>query len=127
MTDAELMARLEDGTLPESEFRHAAHVRAAYVYLRESGFAGAVTRMEATIRSYAAAHGKADLYHETITIAFLALINERLRLSGDGGGWAGFAAAHPDLLDRACLTRYYRPETLATPRARQVFVLDERG
>jgi hypothetical protein len=31
------------------------------------------------------------------------------------------------LLDRAYLARYYRPETLATPRARQVFVLDERA
>lgn len=126
MTDAELIARLEDGTLPESEFRHAAHVRAAYVYLRESGFAGAIERMGAAIRGYAAARGKDGLYHETITVAFLALINERLRLSGDRGGWAVFAAAHPELLDRACLTRYYRPETLATPRARQVFVLDER-
>jgi hypothetical protein len=127
MTDAELIARLEDGTLPESEFRHAAHVRAAYIHLRESGFAGAIERMGAAIRGYAAARGKAGLYHETITVAFLVLINERLRLSGDGSGWVGFAAAHPELLDRACLTRYYRPETLATPRARQVFVLDERG
>ena len=126
MTDVELLAALENGTLPESAFRHETHVRVAYLYLRELGFAAAVDRMATTIRSYAAAKGKAGLYHETITVAFLALINERLRLTGDSGGWPGFAAAHPDLFDRQCLTRYYRPETLASARARQVFVLEER-
>lgn len=126
MTDAELVAALEDGTLPEAQFRHDAHVRAAYHYLRELGLPGAIARMAAAIRNYAAARGKDRLYHETITVAFLALINERLQLSGDGGGWAGFAAANPDLFERDCLARFYRPETLASPTARRVFVLEAR-
>ena len=123
MTDAELLAALEDCSLPESAFRHATHLRAAYLYLRSGSFPEAIARMSKSLRSYAAAHGKSDLYHETITVAFLALINERIATRGDGGGWEGFAAANPDLFDKRLLRHYYRPETLETPIARKTFVL----
>jgi hypothetical protein len=60
-----------------------------------------------------------------VTVAFLALINERIARNGDGGGWEGFAAANPDLLDRRLLSHYYRPETLSSPVARRAFVIGE--
>jgi hypothetical protein len=126
MTDSQFLAALEGCTLPGTEFRHAAHVRAAYLYLREGSFADAIARMSATLRRYAGAHDKPGLYHETITVAFLSLINERLQRDGDGGGWPGFAAAHRDLLDGRILARYYRPETLKSQIAREVFVLEAR-
>jgi hypothetical protein len=125
MTDAELVAALENGSLPESEFRHRNHVRVAYIYLRGLTFPEAIERMSGALRSYATAKGKQNLYHETITIAFLALINERIARNGDGGGWEGFAAANPDLLDKRFLSHYYRRETLGSPVARKVFVLGE--
>jgi len=125
MTDAELIAAIEDGSLAESEFRHANHVRAAYTYLRAATFPEAIGRMSRALRSYAAARGKAQLYHETITVAFLALINERIARGGDRGGWAGFAEANPDLLDKRLLAHYYRRETLQSPLARRVFVIGE--
>lgn len=125
MTDAEFLAALEAGTLSEAEFDHAGHVRAAWLYLRQGCFPEALARMAGALRSYAAAHGKPERYHETVTVAFLALINERLQLQGDGGDWRGFLAQNHDLLDRRLLTHYYRPETLASPAARRVFILGE--
>src|SRR5258708_37328574 len=123
MTDAELIAAIEDGSLAESEFRHVNHVRAAYTYLRAASFPEAIGRMSHALRLYAAARGKAQLYHETITVAFLALINERIARSGDGGGWTGFAEANPDLLDKRLLSHYYRRDTLQSPLARHRFVI----
>ena len=125
MNEAELAAALEDGSLPESEFRHRQHLQVGYYYLREFGFAEAISRMARALRSYATARGKEQLYHETITVAFLSLINERIARTGDGGGWEGFAAANPDLLDRRLLSHYYRPETLHSAIARKVFVMGE--
>ena len=125
MTDVELIAAIEDGSLAESEFRHVNHVRAAYVYLRTATFPEAIGRMSCALRRYAAARGKAQLYHETITGAFLALINERIARSGDGGGWVGFADANSDRLDKRLLSHYYRRETLQSPLARRVFVIGE--
>jgi hypothetical protein len=125
MTDAEFLVSLESGTLPESEFNHAGHVRAAWLYLRQGSFPAALAKMSGTLRNYAAAHGKPDRYHETVTVAYLALINERRLLRGDGGGWRGFLEQNHELLERRLLTHYYRPETLASPAARRVFILGE--
>jgi hypothetical protein len=127
MTDADFLAALERCILPDSEFTHAAHVRAAYLYLCNGSFGQAIDRMAATIRRYAASLGKPDRYHDTITVGFLALIRERICASGDGGGWPGFAAANPDLLDRGLLLRHYPQDQLLSPLARRVFVLPQAG
>jgi hypothetical protein len=126
MTDVEFLAALESGTLPEAEFNHAGHVRAAWLCLRQGSFPEALARMSGALRNFAAARGKPDRYHETITVANLALINERLLLRGGGDrGWQGFLEQNHELLDRRLLTHYYRPETLASPAARRVFILGE--
>jgi hypothetical protein len=125
MTDAEFLAALEAATLSEPEFDHAGHVRAACLYLRQNSFPAALAKMSSALRTYAAARGKPDRYHETITMASLALINERLQLRGGGGDWQGFLEQNHELLDRRLLTHYYRPETLASPAARRVFILGE--
>jgi hypothetical protein len=39
MSDEEFLAALETCRLPAAEFNHAAHVRAAYLYLRRQSFA----------------------------------------------------------------------------------------
>jgi hypothetical protein len=126
VTDAEFIAALEETRLAPPDFRHAGHLRAAYLYLRQSGFEGAVTRMRASLIRYAAAQGRPDLYHETVTLAFLALVNERLHRTV-AEGWDGFAAENPDLFDKRILARYYRSETLESPLARAVFVLSPLG
>ena len=125
MTNAEFLAALERCTLPEAEFSHAAHVRAAYLYLCDGSFGAAIDRMAAAIRRYAGSLGKPDRYHDTITVAFLAVILERICERGDGGGWQGFAAANPDLLDREVLLRHYPREQLQSALARRVFVLPQ--
>ena len=127
MTDEKFLAALEDTSLPDADFRHRDHLRAAYLYLRRDGFAEAVGTMSAALRRFAASRGKAERYHETVTIAFLALINERLASSGDPGSFDAFIARHPEIAERDLLTRYYRPETLASENARRSFVLEPRA
>jgi hypothetical protein len=123
MNDQEFLAQLNACTLPESEFQHAAHVRAGYLWLRVLPFFEATAAMRVTLQRYAQSLGKADRYHETITIAFMALIGARLDEAGDPGSWNAFALAHPDLLRKDALLRLYPAETLASPRARRCFIL----
>jgi len=125
MTDSDFLAALERCTLPEADFTHAAHVRAAYLYLCDGSFGQAIDRMAATIRRYATSLGKPDRYHDTITVGFLALIRARICERGDGGGWAEFATENPDLLDRGRLLRHYPSDQLQSPLARRVFVLPQ--
>jgi len=87
-------------------------------------FEEASLRFCSGLRRFAEAHGKSALYHETITWAYLALVNER-RANGTGGDFDAFAAANPDLLQggmQALLALYDR-ETLGSELAKRAFVL----
>jgi hypothetical protein len=123
VNDDEFLAALESCTLSERDFGHAAHVRAAYLYLRVSGFAQALQKIQGAIRAYAASLGKPDRYHETITVAYLALIRQALYERGDGGGWTGFSRDNPQLLERGLLLQFYPQVQLNSDLARRVFLL----
>jgi hypothetical protein len=125
MTDAEFLAALESCTLPEAEFDHRGHLRAAWLCLRAGPFPEALARVSAALKRYSSHMGKPDRYHETITVAYMAVINERLHAGGAHDNWSAFLRDNPDLADRRLLMHYYRPETLASPAARTVFVLGE--
>ena len=125
MTDAEFLAALESCVLPEAEFDHRGHLRAAWLCLRGGSFPEALARMSAALKRYSTHMGKPDRYHETITVAYMAVINERLHADGAQDSWSAFLRDNPDLGDRRLLTHYYRPETLASATARDVFILGE--
>jgi hypothetical protein len=123
MDDPQFLAALESCALGAQEFGHAAHVRAGYLYSRTADLGTALRRMRAAIRNYAASIGEADRYHETVTVAYLALIQEKLCAYGDGGGWQGFVQQNPELLERDLLLRFYSPRQLHCALARKVFLL----
>jgi hypothetical protein len=123
MTDAEFIDQLESCRLPEFEFGHSAHVRAGYVYLRRHKFPQALERMCTAIAAYSAALGKADRYHETITVSYMALINERMCTRGDGGNWRGFEEQNPELFRKDLLLDYYPSDLLASDEARARMML----
>ncbi len=128
MSDHDLIAQLEACTLPEDRFHHYDHLHAAWMYLTRFPAAEAIARFSQALRSYTASLGKANRYHETITWAYLLLLNERVRRSESVTTWEQFAAAHPDLFDwkNSILLRYYREETLQSELARRVFVMPDR-
>ena len=123
LTDEQFISALEACLLPPRCFDHAAHVRAGYAYLCRLTFPDAIARMCRTIKRYADSMGKTGLYHETITIAFMALIQERLQVRGAAGGWNGFAAENPELLRKEALLAYYPRAVLDSPAARRRLVL----
>jgi hypothetical protein len=123
MTDHEFLQALESCTLPESHFGHAAHVRAAYLYLRQADFVGALERIRRAIRNYATHHGKPDRYHETMTVAYLALIQQHICERGPSDGWESFTRDNSELLDPNLLTRFYSREQIESAMARKIFLL----
>ena len=129
MTDDEFLRSFEDCSLPATAFHHRDHVRLAWLYLRRHPVLEALTRFSVGLKRFATAHGKDGLYHETITWAFLFLIHERMAEDGGDEAWDGFAARNPDLLVWApsVLDRYYEKATLASERARRIFLMPDRG
>jgi len=100
MTDDELIRGFETCAL--EPFPHQSHVRVAWCYLQRAPILTALARFRAGLQRFAASKGKPDRYHETITVAFMLLIAERL-------------------------AAFYSDELLASARARDVFVMADRG
>jgi hypothetical protein len=127
MTDSDeaFLQALETCVLPEVDFGHVAHVRAAYLYLRDGEFASALLRLQRAIRGYANSLGRPDRYHETMTVAYLALIQQHMALRGDGGSWNGFKRDNPELFDRDLLLRFYSRSELESGLARRLFLLPD--
>lgn len=130
LDDDALLDGFESARLPAAAFRHAEHVRAAFLYLtRHADFGEAAVRFRAALRRFAAAHGVPDRYHETLTWAYLALINERAHGSSFASS-ADFLRRHPELLDAkgGIFSRYYDLAAVTrSPKARQLFVLPDPG
>ena len=122
--DCPELGRFLRGEIPAAEFPHREHVRMAFELLRRHDFADSVLHYSRALRSMTAKAGKPQAFHQTVTIAFLSLIAERLE-SGGGGDFAAFARENPDLIDKGALARWYRPERLASAAARRTFLLPD--
>jgi hypothetical protein len=120
-TGDELLA-LETGALDPAIFPHPEHVRLGYEMLGRYPFGEALARFSRGLRLLAAKGGRPEAYHETITVAFLALIGER-RARARHANWCEFIANNSELLDKHCLEGWYEAEQLGSDLARQTFCL----
>lgn len=118
------LERFLAGEMPAADFRHADHVRAGYELLRERDFLDATTAYCGALKAMTARVGKPEIFHLTVTLAFLALIAERME-GASAKDFEAFAEANPDLMDKAVLARWYGPDKLKMPSARRGFVLPD--
>jgi len=126
--EAEVVASFEAGRVPPGGFHQEQHVLVAFCYLRRDPLPTAIDRFRAGLRRFALAQGKPGLYHETLTLAYLLLIHERMARGPDDEAFAAFLARNPDLgvAKPSALDAYYRPETLSSDLARRVFLMPDR-
>lgn len=127
-TDAAIkeLRAFEAGRLDPAKFPHQEHLRFGYEMLSRHSFGEAISRFSRGLRLLTAKAGRPQLYHETITIAFLALINER-RVRRGVENWSQFARDNTDLFDKACLEKWYTAEQLRSDLARRTFCLPSRS
>ena len=128
LTDLQFIERFEDCTLPAAWFHHRDHIRMAWLQIKKHGLLNALDKISAGIKRYAAAQGKAERYHETITWAYAILINERIARANPEQTWTEFVAVNGDLLDweRNILRKYYHPATLSTELSKTTFLLPDK-
>ena len=93
--------------------------------LSRHAFGEAVSRFSSALKLLTAKVGKPGVYHETMTVAYLAIIGER-RARGGSTTWEEFIAVNEDLLEKDCLSRWYNAGELQSEIARTTFVLPTR-
>lgn len=124
METEEFLAQFQEGTL--EPFHHRDHVKMAWLYLQQDALLDAIAKFIADLKHFAQAKGQPNLYHETITWAYLLLIHQRMQETG-AASWEEFAERNPDLLiwEGGVLKMYYNAETLASENARRYFVFPD--
>lgn len=117
----------ESDAVSPGAFRHADHVRMAWNYLREMPLDQALPRYARGLLRLATRASRPDRYHETITWAFMFVIQERM-MDAAGEDFEGFRAANPDLFEwpGGPLGDYYSPERLKRDEARKTFLMPDR-
>ena len=129
MTDGEFLSRFEDGSLPFDQWTHRAHVKIAFLYLRDNSLPVATEKIRDGIKAYNAAHhvpeGPLMGYNETTTIAFLHLVDCTMSVYGKShpaSDAEAFCDAHPQLMSKHVLRLFYSPERRADPAAKTQFI-----
>jgi hypothetical protein len=129
-TDAEIesfVRSFEDGSLPRSEWTHARHLVMALWYIHRHGRDRATGLIRDGIRRFNERHGNPTGYHETITLAWVAVIDRFLGGRDRGvplpvlaGGLLGECG------DRDYLPRFYSKDRLFSNEARGRWVPPDR-
>jgi hypothetical protein len=123
------LAAFERGTLDPAQFDHRLHLSLAWTCLQRDGFPQGALLFRQQLQAYVATVGAEGKYHETITWAYLVLLNEELTLrSPPGEPFDAMIRRRPDLLDHrnGAIARCYSKSQLDSPDARRVFLLPVR-
>jgi hypothetical protein len=126
--DEALVEAFEALEIAPMDFRHREHVRLAFAMLRGAEFCAAAARFKRALVAFAASVGAAGKYHETLTLAYVALVGERMQAEAYSSSLE-FVERNPDLLDHraGAISQYYDVAAItACPIARRVFVLPRR-
>lgn len=125
--DNSLMEQFQSSQLPVNYFqRHRTHIRLAYLFLKKyNGYEGAFKQMSADLKKYFEHHvinSKTTGYHETLTVAWLRVVNHIISNFGDAFNSNVFCDTHPFLLHNSLMRMYYKADTIYSEKAKAEFV-----
>jgi hypothetical protein len=124
--DTTFLRAFEECTLPFEEWHHRAHLKVAYLYLRMFPFDEALVRARENIKRYNAATNTPETlergYHETITVAWMRLVQFTLEEYGPAPSADEFLEAQEQLLNRKALRFFYSRDRIISWKAKAEFV-----
>jgi hypothetical protein len=129
-SDAEVLSLVEAfeaASIPATEFTHVAHIAVAVSYLAKMSREEALKRMRVKVRDCAAHHGVSNLYHETLTVFWMRLLDHvaatydpHLPL------WRRINLITARWGTRAPVDAHYTRELIASKAAREAWIAPDR-
>src|SRR5262245_48961518 len=111
LTDDEFLEAFHSCRL--EKFRHADHLRLAWIHLHRQPFEEALQQVRAGVQKFAAHNNVPQLYHETITVAWMRLLALHHEAS-----FEEFLTINEPRLGKELLFRFWSPELLDSTQAR---------
>ena len=118
LSDEAFVHAFESCRIAGQDFRHADHVRLAWIYVTRYGLREAEDRFCEGLIRLATHLGVGEKFHLTITVAWLRIVAAHVA-PHPVQPFDVWIAGHPGLLDRGFLRHYYSEESLAHPDARK--------
>lgn len=129
MSDDEFLRKFEDCSLSFEQWTHRAHVKVAFLYLRDHPFEVALDKMRSGIKSFNAVHDGPESetrgYNETTTCAMMRLVaatNAAYGSTFPTSSADAFCDTHPQLMNKHVLRLFYSPQRRMHPDAKTRFV-----
>jgi hypothetical protein len=129
LNDHEFLQKFEDCSLPFDEWTHRAHIKVAFLYLRDNDYDTALAKMRRGVKAYNATHNVPESdttgYNETTTCAMMQIIAATMDAYGSvipTPDADAFCDAHPQLLTKHILRLFYSPEGRMKPNAKTQFI-----
>jgi len=123
---AKFVASFEATTILKELWTHEAHVHVAWYYARSRPFDDALESMRAGIQKYNVVIGVESSddsgYHETVTVAWMRIMHALVQGRSGEERFDQFLEAHPELLEKQILLKYYSRACLMSSEARTGFV-----
>jgi len=124
--DEQFLAEFEACRWPLDQWHHQHHIKVAYLYLRRFPFDEAVRRIRERIKAHNNAHNVPESltggYHETMTQAWMRLVDLTLREYGPAETADLFYEQNPQLSEKKVLRLFYSRELFMSSRAKTEFV-----
>src|SRR5438477_7283265 len=116
--DDAFLAAFESADVSADAWTHKCHIRMAWIYLRRFTFDEALANVRAGIQKLNAGHHVPDAidrgYHETVTHAWMRIVQATMHHHGAGEDSLGFCTAQPHLLSGRLLRLYYTKARILT-------------
>jgi len=121
LNDDDFLEAFQSCRLDKSQFRHADHLRLAWIHLHRQPFEEALRQVRVDVLRFAVHHNVPHLYHETITVAWMRLLATHHEPTFDE-----FLAKSESRLTKDLLFRFWSPELLDSREAREMWVSPDR-
>jgi len=125
-SDSVFVQAFESCAIPLSEWSHRSHIRMAWIYLRLLPPAEAIAEVRTGLQRFVAAHAVPDSlergYHETITVAWMRLVESAMTHHCQCDSSDAFCDAMPHLLCQTLLRVFYSRDRIRTPAAKAGFI-----
>ncbi|MEM7657906.1 MAG: hypothetical protein AAF399_17405 [Bacteroidota bacterium] len=119
LSDQAYAEKFAQGRFPARLFSHEAHLRLAWIHLRQHGLEMAIANMREQIPALAVRCKVPEKYNDTVTVAAVYAIH-RVDQHSSAADFPAFLAEHPELHTqfRELLSRHYSIDIFRSPEAK---------
>jgi hypothetical protein len=123
LTDTEFMRLFAHAELEAGLFTHEAHLRLAWLKIRDHGIEEAVDIIRDQLKNFVAAVGAQNKYHETLTVAAVRAVHHFMRRA-DHKSFDEFIRDTPELKTRfkELIASHYSIDIFDSEQARKTLI-----